>query len=179
MSHARIEPPEMKAAAPLAGDSIDRALFWLLVAGLAWCPFWFGSNDLSAWGINAILFPGITALYELSLLARSERHPVGIGQIGTPAALFGAVVFWIIAQNYTGSPIAMQHHVWQKAADALETEVAGSISVNRDLTTLALLRLVTAASVFWVTLQLCRNARRAYLFSMRLRSSPLCTRSTG
>jgi hypothetical protein len=32
--------------------------------------------------------------------------------------------------------------------------VAGSISVNRDLTTLALVRLVTSASVFWAVLHL-------------------------
>jgi len=32
--------------------------------------------------------------------------------------------------------------------------VAGSISVKRDLTTLALVRLVTSASVFWTVLQL-------------------------
>ena len=39
-----------------------------------------------------------------------------------------------------------------------------SISVNRDLTTLALIRLLTAASVFWVAVQLCRNPARASLF---------------
>ena len=45
--------------------------------------------------------------------------------------------------------------------DALDKPIDGSISVNRDLTTLALLRLITAASVFWIALQLCRDATRA------------------
>jgi O-antigen ligase len=49
------------------------------------------------------------------------------------------------------------------SADALERPIDGSISVNRDLTTLALLRLITAASVFWIALQLCRDAARANL----------------
>ena len=40
--------------------------FGLLVAGLAWVPFWFGSDGLIAWGINATIFPGLAALYELS-----------------------------------------------------------------------------------------------------------------
>ena len=40
-------------------------------------------------------------------------------------------------------------------------QVDSSISVNRDLTSLALLRLLTAASVFWIALQLCQNALRA------------------
>jgi hypothetical protein len=142
---------------------IDSVLFWLLVAGLAWCPFWFGSNDLMAWGINALIFPGLTALYELSLLVRRERHPVGIRQIGTPAALFTAVVAFVLVQNYTGAPSALAHPIWQMTAQALERGVAGSISVNRDLTMLALLRLVTAASAFWLALQLCRDTGRAYL----------------
>ena len=46
-------------------------------------------------------------------------------------------------------------------ADALDRPVSGSISVNRELTSLALLRLITAASVFWIALQLCRDPLRA------------------
>ena len=35
--------------------------------------------------------------------------------------------------------------------------MAGSISVDRDLTSIALLRLLTAASTFWLALQLSRD----------------------
>ena len=94
---------------------------------------------------------------------RRESHPVGKKQIGIAAALFGAVVAFVLVQNYTGAPSAMAQPIWQMAAQALERSVSGSISVNRDLTTLALLRLVTAASVFWLALQLCREVGRAYL----------------
>jgi hypothetical protein len=160
----RIKPAAPFALAGIAArERIERALFWLLVAGLAWCPFWLGSNDLTAWGTNAITFPALTALYELSLLVRGERHPVGIKEIATPAALFAAVVAFVLVQNYTGAPSALAHPIWQMAADVLERSVPGSISVNRDLTTLACLRLITAASVFWLALQLCRDTGRAYL----------------
>src|SRR5262249_14398898 len=107
-------------------------------------------------------FPGLAALYELSLLARGERHSVRIRQIGTPAVLFSAVVLWILVQNYTGVPPGMRHFIWDIAAAALETDVPGSLSVNRDLTTLALMRLVTAASAFWLSLQLSRDPRCAH-----------------
>jgi O-antigen ligase len=140
---------------------IERALLWAFIVGLAWCPFWFGSNDLLAWGINAILFPGLVAIYELSLLIRGERHPVAIWQIKVPAVLFGAVVVWIFFQNATWTPAWFHHPIWQMAADALDKPVNGSISVDRELTSLALLRLITAASVFWIALQLCRDASRA------------------
>ena len=142
---------------------LERVLLWAFIAGLAWCPFWFGSNALLAWGINAVLFPGLVAIYELSLLIRGERHPVAIWQIKVPAALFGAVVLWILIQNAIWTPGWLHHPIWQMTADALDQPVAGSISVNREVTRVALVRLITAASVLWIALQLCRDARRAGL----------------
>ena len=67
---------------------IDDAAFWLFMAGLAWVPFWYGSNDILAWGINAVIFPALVALYEFALLLRRKAHPVGIRAIAVPAALF-------------------------------------------------------------------------------------------
>src|SRR5262249_976191 len=142
---------------------VDRLLMWAFIAGLAWCPFWLGSHGVLAWGINAVLFPGLVAMYELSLLIRGERHPVAIKQIKAPAALFAAAVFWILVQNATWTPGWLHHPIWQMTADALQRPIEGSISVNRELTRLALLRLITAASVFWIAIQLCRDAARADL----------------
>jgi O-antigen ligase len=146
---------------PTEGSIIEGALLWAFIAGLAWCPFWFGSAVLLAWGINAVLFPGLIVLYELALLIRRKPHPVSVGQIKLPAALFTAVVLWILIQNSTWTPDWLHHPIWQMAADALDKPLAGSISVDRELTSLALLRLITAASVFWLALQLCRDPSRA------------------
>ena len=146
---------------PAEGAIVERVLLWAFVAGLTWCPFWLGSHALLAWGINAVLFPGLVAIYELSLLIRGERHPVAIKQIKAPAALFAAVVVWILVQNATWTPDWLHHPIWQMTADALQRPIEGSISVNRELTRLALLRLITAASVFWIAIQLCRDPARA------------------
>ena len=142
-------------------EFVEQSTFWLYLAGLAWVPLWYGGNDLIAWGINAVLFPGLAALYEISLLIRGRRHPVGIRNIAVPSALFAAVVAWIAFQTFTPVPASLVNPIWGMAGDALGRPLAGSISVNRDLTTLALLRLVTAASAFWLALQLCRNGARA------------------
>jgi O-antigen ligase len=161
---SRQEPvTETAVTGSALGNPTEQLLFGAFIAGLAWCPFWFGSSDLMAWGINAVLFPGLAVVYEISILVRGARHPVGIRAVQIPAALFAAVVFWIVIQNATWTPPSLQHPIWQMTADAFEKPVIGSISVNRDLTTLALLRLITAASVFWVALQLCRNPSRAHL----------------
>jgi O-antigen ligase len=146
---------------PSRNETAERATFWVFTAGLAWTPFWYGSNDLVAWGINAILFPGLAAVYEVSILIKGERHPVGIRDLPVSAVLFAAVVLWILFQNATWSPSMFAHPIWGMASNALERPLEASISVNRDLTTLALVRLTTAASVFWVAVQLCRNALRA------------------
>jgi O-antigen ligase len=146
---------------PRHGHWVEQVLFWAFIAGLTWAPFWFGSNDLIAWGINAVLFPGLAIIYEASILIRGERHPVSIKELGIPAALLAAVVLWIGFQNATWTPSFLHHPIWGMAAEALDRPVAGSISVNRDLTTLALLRLITAASVFWIAVQLCRDTSRA------------------
>ena len=70
-------------------------------------------------------------------------------------------MLWILIQNATWTPDWLHHPIWQMSADALDRQIDGSISVNRELTSLALLRLITAASVFWIAIQLCRDASRA------------------
>src|SRR5262249_34937748 len=106
---------------PAEGVIVERVLLWTFIAGLAWCPFWFGSNALLAWGINAVLFPSLVAIYELSLLIRGKRHPVAITQIKAAAALFAAVVLWILVQNTTWTPDWLHHTIWQKTAEELQS----------------------------------------------------------
>ena len=145
------------------GEIPEWILLWLLVAALAWAPFWYGSNDLVAWGVNALVFPGLAAAYEIRLMVAARAHPVGIRTIALPAALFAVVVAWIFVQTAIVSHSPPAHPIWDLAAGALGRPLAGSISVDRDLTTLALIRLLTAASAFWLALQLCRSAARASL----------------
>jgi O-antigen ligase len=155
--------PASASRVPVETAIVEHGLFWALVAGLAWCPFWFGSNEPLAWGINALLFPGLVVIYEISLLVRGECHPIAIKHVKAPAALFAVVVLWIFIQNATWTPGWLHHPIWKMSADALERPIVGSISVDRDLTTLALLRLITSASALWIALQLSRDAARAYL----------------
>jgi O-antigen ligase len=149
-------------------DAVEWVLFWTFVAALAWVPFLYASNLPIAWGINAALFSGLVVIYEVSLLVRGQSHPVGIKVLAVPAALFVAVVLWIVFQNATWTPSVLHHPIWGMTSEALGSPVARSISVNRDLTTLALVRLLTSASVFWIALQLCRNASRVYFFTIAI-----------
>ena len=142
-------------------DLPEGVLLWGLIAGLAWAPAYLGGNGDIAWGIDAIVFPGLAVAYEVSLIVRGRPHPVGLRLIALPAAFFFAVVTWTTLQNATWLPKALQHPIWSMAADVLGRDVAGSISVDRDLTALALTGLITAGAVFWLALQLCRDSARA------------------
>ena len=148
-------------ASSKTGISTERVLFWLFIAGLAWVPYLWGSNVMLAWGVNALLFPGLAIAYEVSILIRNKGHAVGLHEVWLPAALFASVVLWIFIQNATWTPASWHNPIWAMTAHALNQPVAGSISVDRDLTTQALIRLLTSASVFWLSLQLCRDLRRA------------------
>jgi hypothetical protein len=159
--------------------TVEDAIFVLFVGGLAWVPYWLGSNRLIAWGINAVLFAGLAAVYELSLLIRGAPHPVPIKRIRLAAILFGIVFVWIVLQNATWMPTIWQHPIWQLTSDVLSWPVAGSISVDRDLTAIALLRLLTAASTFWLALQLSRDATRARLLIWAVVGISACYAAVG
>jgi O-antigen ligase len=89
---------------------------------------------------------------------------VGIQQLWISALLFAGVVGWIVLQNATWTPMAWHHPIWTMSAQALDAPIAGSISVDRELTTIGLIRLLTAAAVFWLAMQLCRETVTAQRF---------------
>jgi hypothetical protein len=156
-----LAPPIASWSELWARERLEATLLFVLVAALAWAPFWLGGNRPLAWGVNAILFPGLVLLYEITQLLRGRPHPVGLRTLAVPAGLFAAVVVWIFIQMSTLMPPDWQHPIWGMASDTLDLPLKGSISVNRDLTALALLRLLTAASAFWISVQLCARAERA------------------
>jgi O-antigen ligase len=143
--------------------SFDGLLFAFALAALAWLPFWFGSERPIAWGINAVLFGSLVIIYEIDVLWRGRPHPVGMHRIALPALSVAIVGAWCLLQVSTSLPTGYQNSIWQLARETLASNIPGSISVNRDATIVALLRLTTAASVFWLMLQLCRSNARARL----------------
>ncbi|MEG6508887.1 O-antigen ligase family protein [Methyloligella sp. 2.7D] len=147
-----------------AASRIDEIFFGLLLLGIAAAPFWFGSNRPVAWGGNALYFGALLVAYEGSLIFRGMAHPVALKRLWLPALAFLAVVIWIGVQLSGFTPQSWHHPLWGMAADALGHDVEGRITVNPQHTWEAGLRLLTAAAVFWLALQLCRNPWRASKF---------------
>lgn len=161
--HAELSPVAPKAAARLAawrGDAPGALAYAGLVAGLAWSPFWLGGNRPLAWGVNALYFGALAFCYETALLVRRRGHPIGLRAIAAPALMFGLAAVYAWVQSW-GAPESLAHPIWALASEALGGALVGSVSVNGDLTSLALVRLTTEALVFWLALQACRNEQRA------------------
>jgi O-antigen ligase len=146
-----------------ANDRFETLLFCGLLAGLAWAPLWLGGDRPLPWGVNGLWFPALAGVYELSLVLRDRKHPFALKQIAAPAGLFGLAVIWIVVQTSSLTPTLAAHPIWAMASDALGVSLSGSISVNPGASALALMRLLTDASVFWLALQLCRAPARALL----------------
>lgn len=134
----------------------------MFIAGLAFLPLSSGKANVVGAAVSAMWFCGLVATYEMWVMTKGRAHAVGVHKFWVPAALFGAVLIWILIQNSTGLPESWHHPIWAMTAEALDNPVSGSISVNRDLTTIALIRLITAGSVFWIAAQLCRDGARAH-----------------
>ncbi len=139
-------------------------VFVALVAGVALAPLWLGGARPIAWGASGLFFAALVLAFETLLVARGQHHPFALARIAAPALLFSATVVWIGVQMSTRVPPALAHPAWAMAALELGRPLEASISVNRGATALALVRLLTDASVFWLALQLCRAPARALVF---------------
>ncbi len=139
----------------------------LLVAaiiGLAWVPFWIGSNLPQAWFVNAAYFGALVVIFEIIIRMRKRPHPVALNRVIWPAILFALISIWVVVQAGTWIPRWLENPMYQYMREAYPVNVvAGSITISRDFTYPALLRLLTEGAVFWLFLQLCRSPQRAHL----------------
>lgn len=104
------------------------------------------------------------------LLAWTAAHlfsfrplPFRASKILLPALLFLSVCFWGVIQTAQFVPPDWQHPIWLQASQTLEQGFPGHVSINPEVTRQGVISLVTMAVVFWLALQLGRNARRAEL----------------
>ncbi len=155
----RIDAPTDAATS----DRFGAALLFCLALALAWAPFWLGGNRPLAWGVNGVVFPALALAFEGAVLFGKRSHAVALAFVGGPAALFFIAIVWVYVQTSLVTPASVAHPIWSLAGEALERPLASSISVNRGESELALTRLLTDASVFWLALQLSRDVRRAHL----------------
>ena len=126
-----------------------------LIIGLA--PFALGSNRPLPWSYNALLIGVLMLLVAVAVLTAGRRQPdLKLGLIGWPAGLFAVALAWAMLQMVPGG-IGLAHPVWAVAAEALDQDVSGHITVNPDHTGWGVLRWATALGGFVALFVLART----------------------
>jgi hypothetical protein len=114
--------------------------------------------------MTRLTFAGLLTLVALAPLPFASNRPWSWSLlsllVGMLLVMWAAVVGWIVLQMVSWTPATWHHPAWAAAA-ALGEPLAGSITIDRELTQTALMRLLAYAGVFWLGLQFGRVDKRA------------------
>ncbi len=140
---------------------MTRFVFAGLLAVVALAPLPFASNRPWSWGLLSLTVGVLTVLWAVAALRDPEAVGAPWRRIWPFVVIFAAIVGWIVAQAATWTPEAWHHPLWRQAGEALGAPLAGSVSIDREQTLAALMRLLAYAGVFWLAVQLGRAPARA------------------
>ena len=136
-------------------------IFWSLIALVVLAPLPLASARPWSWGLMAT-FVGLLLVAWGVKTWRDEAAPaVGLRRTWFILFVFGLAAGWGVAQMLPLTPPTWHHPLWTDAVSALGVPVTGAVSVDPFETGTALLRLLTYAGIFWLSLQYCRSAKRA------------------
>lgn len=136
-------------------------IFLALISVVLLSPLALGAVQTWAWTALASAIAVLLAFWSVRVLIGFETLTVGLKSAWPFALPFGLAVAWIVAQGTSLTPETWHHPLWQSAADALGRDLDGAISIDPHGTWSALARLLTYAAVFWLSLQFCRDPKRA------------------
>ncbi len=145
----------------MAAGRLTRAVFAGLVATVAITPLPFASNRPWSWSLLALVVGVLLLLWAAAAMRDDKAFAVATPRVWRLVAMFAVVVAWIVVQASSLTPQAWHHPLWLQASTALETPLAGAISIDPQQTYTALMRLLAYAGVFWLALQLGRTPARA------------------
>lgn len=126
-------------------------VFRLSIALVILAPLPLGANRPWAWSLLALA---------VGLLLVAARPVLPARALWPAAGLWAAVLAWIGAQ-VTGLAPPVRPDAWARAAEALGRAVAPGASLDADAGAAMLLRMMTAAGVFWLFLGWGGSRRRS------------------
>lgn len=135
----------------------EKLVLYGLIGLIAISPLPFGGNVPWAWALYAVLAAVLAIVYVASALKTRTAFPVPLHRIAAPALLVAAAVIWMALQALPLLPASMAHPLWTLVPEALGSDGRDTVSVNPDATITGLMRLLTYATIFWLSLQLARD----------------------
>lgn len=143
-----------------AGDSPRLGLvFFGLCALVALVPIPLGSARPLAWDMAA-LATGI--LLVASVVSSDPAFSTLPRDVVGPLLLFLAVACVVVLQLLPETPVAWHNEIWELAAETLGHPVRGTVAADPHTARVYLLRLLSYAGVFYLTVSLCRDRLRAH-----------------
>ena len=136
-------------------------MFHLFLAFVLLSPLPFGANRPWAWSLCAILFALCGLVFFMQVLLGKRPIELNIKGIWVSAVLWCIPVIWIFIQTSPFVPDSWAHPFWKLAAEHLKLSVNPMISINADASYTALMRLMSYALVFFLSLQFNRDADKA------------------
>lgn len=149
-------------ALPEALRGPEGAISVSLFIVLALLPFGDAGRSVPSWGLNAVAFGVLVMARELVSLRPGAQPGVPVMRFLVPGGLFVAVVLWCTVQEFP-VPSWFGHPVWALAGEALGSDLPARLTIDPEATSLATLRLLTAACAFWVAAHLAADVTRALI----------------
>lgn len=136
-------------------------LFWAAVALVVLLPLPLGAVYQWSWALMASIVGTILAAWSVRVALGRQEAAVGLSGIWWLAFPFLAAGLWIGLQTWSWTPDRWHHPLWTSTAEALQSDLDGVISLNPFDSLSGLVRLLSYAGIFWISLQYCRRAVRA------------------
>jgi O-antigen ligase len=138
-------------------------IFKILLATVVLTPLPFAS--VYPWNVSllAILVGMLLIAWLVERIVKHKSTALGFRSIWPLVILFFLTVFWAGIQSSNVIPDSLIAPLWRQAMGVMGVPLAGSISINPEITMSFLMRLMTYAGVFWLSFQYCRKTENASL----------------
>lgn len=146
------------SAAAGAGGGLTGGIFIGLCLVVVLAPLPLGSGRPLAWDALAL---GVALLLLLTLGLPTAEAAVSRERLAPAVILFAAVIGVALLQSVAWLPAALRNPIWDQAADALASPLRGSVSVDRFVSLIYVLRLLSYAGIFYLAVIAGRDPQRA------------------
>lgn len=140
---------------------MPRIFLWALIAIVAIAPLPFGSNRPLGWSLMSLEVGILLVCWSLHHIWTGQALPVKVDHIKGALLLFVLTCVWVLVQLIPNIPFGLAHPAWQEVNIFFGSNVPDRISIDPDQSVTGLVRWLTYAGVFWLSLQLTRDRTAA------------------
>ena len=138
-------------------------MYHFFLISLLLSPLPFGANSPWAWSLYAVVMALLGLIFCIQLFRGKTQEPFIFKPIRVAFYLFCIPVGWILLQASGMAPQSWIHPFWQLAAEQLQPALKGHISLAPQESWTALMRLLSYAVIFLLSLQFNQHSDRAIL----------------